>query len=534
MGRDLRFALLEQAAIELTERRFDAARATLSTLVNDHLALDDRPEDLLYFLLAAGLSKRLDGPTYDEINLYLRPYDVPQIRLFNLLAERVPTMALGTFLANKMVVRALREHRAPALVDFGTGTGRQMLSLLKMLAEGPKIPERLALVLTEPDPVSLRSALSRVAALASELPFALELRGVPKLAEEMDESDWASLRGLGDTLVVNESFTLHHVSDAVDAYDDDGAHEINSADGIDAVLRRIRSLDPELFVATEPDVDHFEMNLCARLRNCHDHFRSMFAQIDQVSIAENDRAAIKVCFFGREMEDILGAPDHTRAERHERHERWLERMRRAGLVPIDLRDLTLPAPEVAGVELFTRDGHLSLGFQGDPLLAVLAASGRGSLASGAAAMPGRVSIPTPRASHAAFDAAAHVAVLASVALADGVIDPRERVVLERNASLLGVDLEQAIERGRDLSFLSRVQTSERTRRAILRDCIALARAEGVYREAERQRIGEIARWLGVPERAVQDAEARADAIAPPVIDHAPAWLADYWSIAARR
>ena len=523
--RDPRFSLLDEAATHLTERRLDAARAALSSLVNQRLALDDRPEDLLYFLLAAGLSKRLDGPTYDEINLYLRPYDVPQIRLFNLLAERVPTMALGTFLANKMVVRALREHRAPALVDFGTGTGRQMLSLLKMLAEGPKVPERLVLVLTEPDPVSLRAALTRVNALASELPFALDLRAIPKLAEEMDDSDWASLEGLGDTLVVNESFTLHHVSDGIDEGD---------SDGIDGVLRRIRGLSPELVVATEPDVDHFEMNLCDRLRNCHAHFRSMFAQIDQVAIAENDRAAIKVCFFGREMEDILGAPDHSRAERHERADRWMARMQGAGLVAIDLRDLALPAPEVAGVELYTRDGHLSLGFQGDPLLAVLAASGRGAASAGAAAMPGRMSIPTPRASHAAFDSGSHVAVLAAVALADGVIDPRERVVLERNATLLGVDLDEAIERGRNLGFLGRLQTSERTRRAILRDCFALARASGVYREAERRKIAEVARWLGVPEHAVIEAERRADEIAPPVIDHAPAWLTDYWSIAARR
>jgi tellurite resistance protein len=520
---DPRFAALALAAQHIEAARLEAAREALSSLVNSALALDDRPEDLLYFLLAAGLSKRLDGPTYEEINLYLRDYDVPQIRLFNLLAERVPTMALGTWLANKMLVRTLREHARPTLVDFGTGTGRQMVTLLHMLSEDPRALVRLRLVLIEPDPNSLKSAVERAVAAAAERGLSVEIQAIPKLAEEMDDHDWASLAPREGTLVINESFTLHHVSDDVDG-----------ADGRDAVLARIKSLEPELFVATEPDVDHDTMRLSDRLANCHQHFRSMFAQIDRLDIAENDRAAIKVCFFGREMEDILGAPDATRAERHDRAHRWLERMRASGLTPIDLDELNLPAPEVSGVELFTRDGHLSLGFGGEPLLAVLAASGRGAAHEESVAMPGRMSIPAPRARHAAFDAAAHVAVLAAVALADGVIDPRERTVLERHAQLTNTDVDSAIERANDLQFLTRLQTSERTRRAILRDCIVLARLSGEYRPSERARIAEIATALGMPERAVHEAEQRADAVAPPVIDHAPAWLKDYWALAQGR
>jgi tellurite resistance protein len=520
---DPRYAALALAAQHIEANRLDAARDALSSLVNNQLALDDRQEDLLYFLLAAGLSKRLEGPTYEEINLYLRDYDVPQIRLFNLLAERVPTMALGTWLANKMLVRTLREHARPTLVDFGTGTGRQMVSLLRMLNEDPRSLTALRLVLIEPDPNSLKRAVESASSAARECRFSVEIQAIPKLAEEMDDHDWRSLMPSQGTLVINESFTLHHVSD-----------EIDGGDGRDTVLARIRALEPELFVATEPDVDHDTMRLSDRLAHCHQHFRSMFAQIDRLDIVENDRAAIKVCFFGREMEDILGAPDATRAERHDRAHRWLERMRNAGLKPIDLDELNLPAPEVSGVELFTRDGHLSLGFQGEPLLAVLAASGRGGAADERVAMPGRMSIPAPRARHAAFDAAAHVTVLAAVALADGVIDPREKTVIQRHAALANVDVNEAFEHAKDLQFLTRLQTSERTRRAILRDCIVLAKLSGAYREPERKRIAEIAAALGMPERALAEAEQRAEAVAPPVIANAPTWLEDYWALAQGR
>lgn len=520
---DPRFTALALAAQHIEARAYEPARAALSSLVNSALALDDRPEDLLYFLLAAGLSKRLDGPTYEEINLYLRDYDVPQIRLFNLLAERVPTMALGTWLANKMLVRTLREHARPTLIDFGTGTGRQMVTLLRMLAEDPRALRKLDLVLLEPDPNSLKSAIERVSQCARECAITVHIRAVPKLAEELDEHDWSALREHRGTLVINESFTLHHVSDDVDG-----------ADGRDLVLARIRALEPELFVATEPDVDHDTMRLSERLAHCHQHFRSMFAQIDRLDIAENDKAAIKVCFFGREMEDILGAPDATRAERHDRAHRWLERIRESGMKPVDLSELNLPAPEVPGVELFTRDGHLSLGFAGEPLLAVLAASGRGRAGEASVEMSGRMSIPTPRARHVAFDASAHLAVLVAVAMADGELDPRERTVLERHASMTNSSIDEAIERAKDLQFLTRLQTSERTRRAILRDCIVLAKVTGEYRARERQRISEIVVALGMPERALAEAEQRAEAIAPPVIDRAPAWLEDYWAIAQGR
>jgi tellurite resistance protein len=507
----------------LQSGRRDDARRALTDFVNSGLELDRRPEDLRYFLLAAGLSKRADGAASDAINLYLRDYDVPQIRLFNLLAERVPTMALGTMLSNKLLVRAIREHEQVSLVDFGTGTGRQMASLLRMLRAGGRVPKRLTLTLIEPDATSLRTAIESVTQVARECEIAVEIQAIPKLAEELDDHDWALIARAPGSLIANESFTLHHVEDDVDG-----------SDGRGLVLSRLRALEPELFVATEPDVDHFEPDLRARLAHCDRHFRAMFAQLDRLSLGEHDRNAIKVCFFGREIEDILGAPEATRAERHERAAQWIERLREAGFRLIDTDDLSLPAPETLGVELFARDGHLSLGFEGEPLLAILAASGRGGGASETAVMPGRMSIPSPRATHAPFDAAAHLAVLASVALADGAIDSRERAALERHARLTGADLSAAIERANDLGFLSRMHTSERTRRAILRDCIVLAKVDGAYSTVERERIAAIAKALGMPESAVADAERRADSVAPPMIERAPGWLQDYWALATKR
>jgi hypothetical protein len=45
---------------------------------------------------------------------------------------------------------------------------------------------------------------------------------------------------------------------------------------------------------------------------------------------------------------------------------------------------------------------------------------------------------------------------------------------------------------------------------------------------------EIAAALGMPERALAEAEQRAEAVAPPVIANAPAWLEDYWALAHGR
>src|SRR5262249_32354776 len=125
--------------------------------------------------------------------------------------------------------------------------------------------------------------------------------------------------------------------------------------------------------------------------------------------------------------------------------------------------------------------------------------------------------------------------LAVVAHADGHLHAREREFIKDQARLFGIDMGPLWEQAHDLSFLEEVHTSERTRTAILRDAVILAHIDGEYHEAERKKVREIASLLHMDESAVLRAEQEAPRSRPPIIvsEKAPAWLMEYWAIAAK-
>jgi hypothetical protein len=119
-------------------------------------------------------------------------------------------------------------------------------------------------------------------------------------------------------------------------------------------------------------VDHLEPRFLPRFRNCFAHFSAAFHVLDSAPMAQSERDALKVGFFGREISDVLGAPEALRTERHERAAAWAQRLRSAGfaLAPaiVALPPSTLPT--LAAVQAGAR---VALMVRGEPLVAVMLA-----------------------------------------------------------------------------------------------------------------------------------------------------------------
>lgn len=478
------------------------------------LPVHEDPTALLDYLLATALHRRVSARQRRESNLYLRDFDVPQLTLFDRLVEGLPLLALSAHAASARLLPVLRPAQEASVVSVGLGSGRTVRSLLDALSGAGKLPAKLTLAAIEPDGVLLERTLAELSAEARRRGVELATLGLASTVEALRPADWERLRELPRPLVIEAAFALHHVP---------------TEQHRDRVLARLRGLEPALFVLTEPDVDHATEDLEARLAHARAHFGAIFRLLERLPLEDEERASLQVCFFGRELDDLFGTAEELRAERHERATQWLARAQRAGFRPRTPPEFGLrPTRGAAELSLRANEAALSLCIDEEPVVAVLSFEPVGEAP---AQRPEFASTRAPRAER--LDGHAWLTALAAVAMADGVIDPRERAFLGRHAELLGASLLEAFEASRSLAPLAALSTTDRTRRAILRDCVLLANVDGEYHPEERARIEQIAKLLGLSDADVREAEARALDASLPLGGESPDWLRDYWALATK-
>jgi hypothetical protein len=332
---------------------------------------DTDPRAINLYVFGAALARRISGTAAAEANLYLSQFEVPQIRLFNLLAVWAPFVGLAGIIANREIQRAARGDQHPTVIDVGIGTGRQVVALLEAMAASKTLPEALTVIGIEPSAFCLELAQKNIAEAARQARLPVTFRPFLGAAEAITVDAWHAIRAAcTGRPVINASFALHHVGD------------VGGKDVRNDVFRRLRWLDPKLLVLSEPNVHHYEKDFLSRFHNCWEHFSAAFAAIDRTEAADHDKNALKVCFFGREITDILANPEEQRSERHESTASWLRRLAETGWEAC--YDGELPS---AGEVITPRkkDGYASLDFREAELVSVLCAVPKSG--SAADAMP---------------------------------------------------------------------------------------------------------------------------------------------------
>ncbi|WP_163991461.1 GRAS family protein [Pyxidicoccus caerfyrddinensis] len=356
--------LLQGLEHALAGRSTQAAQALLSLYAL--LDVQGVSEDLHYLLFATALSRRLEGASAVPRNPYLHPEpeaEPRQIDLFRLLMAHMPLASAADAVANAVLVGLLRGHDEATLLDVGIGQGRQECGLLHALARAGALPRRLTLVGVDPSGASLRQAEATVAEVAREVGAAVRFVGLETPVEALEDATWAALRGVPRPLVVNAAFALHHVAEAPDS----------GGTARDAVLRRLRALEPTGLVLCEPNVDHHRAPVRERFRNAWNHFTRVFELLDTLDVPRAERAAIKR-FFGREVDDVVGTVDESaRCERHETAQSWMDRLRRAGFVALESLERVRPADIHPAVALRRERGFVGISYREDTLVAVLGA-----------------------------------------------------------------------------------------------------------------------------------------------------------------
>lgn len=355
-----KYATLLAVVQESAAGRDGNARALLDRAIGDHLEAGARAEDLHFYLFARALTRRLASGMGEEINLYLRQFQETQISLFNLVARHLPTVGLTAPLANELLARFVGGHDEVTLLDIGIGSGHQETAMLRRLAQQGRLPKRLNVVAVEPDAGSLIEAQMGLFEASVELGIELEFVPMHKVVEDMTEADWGEVAAFDCPLVVVAAFAAHHI-------------QCTESDTLrDRIFARIRELDPDAVVLAEPSSNHHAADFVERFKAAWHHFGLTFELIDELDVAPEEAAGMKM-FFAREIEDIVGNAEATRFERHEPVESWVARLRRAGFTPYADFEFARETRHDL-VRVAAHEGYIGLDYADETLVAVVCAT----------------------------------------------------------------------------------------------------------------------------------------------------------------
>lgn len=326
---ELRPVVLElfEAAQDLDAGHRDAAVAKVDQLLARAPA-DGEAVDRLARAFAAALKARITGEAGGVGNLYMDTRDPrDMLKAFEVLAAATPFIRFGHAAANHAMLHAIGSQTRVHIVDIGVGSGVQWLHWLN--ATAPAARPGLSLRLTGidvpapgPDPTArITQAGAMLAGHARALGIDFEFVPVAGLVEQLD------LQALVDPnhpcLVVNAALALHHVPVT------NGRR--------DAVLSRLRALNPAALCLVEPDVEHNALPFAPRITESIIHYLTVFDALEStLSDHGPERATLESAFFGREILNIVVGEGDDRVERHERHQAWYARLTQCGFASVDL------------------------------------------------------------------------------------------------------------------------------------------------------------------------------------------------------
>jgi len=363
-----RIAKLFAVARRLQAGDNDAATRVALGLVRSMPDEDDRHGAVVVRTFAETLLGRCRRVSSSGGNLYLgaRPPGA-QLRAFELLRLRTPLIPFAYSAANRALLRGLQPGCEVTLIDFGIGRGGQIRALLRNPVVRRGVGQ-LHVVGIEPDSDeatdqgALEMARRQVLDAAAEADVKVRFSAVAKRGEELEVGDFPEL---GGTILANAAFAVHHVT----------AEGSGGRDRV-GVLALLRELGATTVVMTEPESDHVDDRLEARLLNAYRHYRTVAASLEAM-LDRADAQLVFAEFFAPEVRNVVGHEGAGRTERHEQSATWAKHLEAAGWTVEAPRRLVPDAAAPEGFSLHESDHAFRLVFDATPLLGVLRAHPRG-------------------------------------------------------------------------------------------------------------------------------------------------------------
>ncbi len=291
-------------------------------------------------------------------NTYLKNLEIPQIQLFDILANRFPLVIEAQNIIGRALIESIKEKKNITILDLGIGRCIQVERLLHLINNVPNI-QSVTLIGVDISADSIAFSGKVLEEIQNKLHFKMEIHLFNKTVEDIEDLRIQSLIPLSnDFLFVNASLTLHHIQSKNDRL---------------RLFKLVSLLKPDLFTLIEPNTDFFNTNFEQRMVNAFEHFGSLFSFINTLPLLTKEKKGLK-SFFSNELFDALAIPEDGRYEKYDLSENWVSLGTNLGLKVFKL-DSFSDQTYIPGIEIENKSiDYVNFKVNNSNLLGVIAFS----------------------------------------------------------------------------------------------------------------------------------------------------------------
>lgn len=304
-----------------------------------------------------------------------------EILVRKLFFELFPFLKVAFVLTNQAITEAIEGEKMVHIIDLHASEPAQWVALLQVLSARTEGPPHLRITAVHQQKEVLEQMAHRLTEEAEKLDIPFQFNPI---ISKLENLDMEKLRvKTGEALVVSSVLQLHSLlasddellrkksplgpknlngthfpralqmsqstlgelleKDLVNGYSPspDSASSsplsLNGSAKMDSFLNALWGLTPKLMVVTEQDSNHNGSTLMERLLEALYSYAALFDCLEStVSRTPLERLKVEKMLFGEEIKNIIACEGAERKERHEKLDKWIQRLDSVGFVNIPL------------------------------------------------------------------------------------------------------------------------------------------------------------------------------------------------------
>ncbi|XWS73622.1 hypothetical protein CRYUN_Cryun02cG0144300 [Craigia yunnanensis] len=347
-----------------------------------------------------------------------------EVLVRKLFFEMLPFLKVAFVLTNQAIVEAMECEKMVHIIDLNAAEPAQWIALIQALSARPEGPPHLRITGIHQQKEVLDQMAYRLTEEAEKLDIPFQFNSIVSKLENLDIE---KLRvKTGEALAISSVLQLHSLlasddellrkksplasknlngihlqralqmnqstlgelleKDMVNGYspspDSASSSPLSSTASVkvDSFLNALWGLSPKLMVITEQDSNHNGSTLMDRLLESLYSYAALFDCLEStVSRASLERLKVEKMFFGEEIKNIIACEGAERKERHEKLEKWIQRLDLAsfGNVPLSYYGMLqarrlLQGYNCDGYKMKEENGYVVICWQDRPLFSVSA------------------------------------------------------------------------------------------------------------------------------------------------------------------
>ncbi|CAA7048377.1 unnamed protein product [Microthlaspi erraticum] len=294
-----------------------------------------------------------------------------EIHVRRLFFDMFPILKVSYLLTNRAIIEAMEGEKMVHVIDLDASEPAQWLALIQAFNSRPEGPPHLRITGVHHQKEVLDQMAHRLIEEAEKLDIPFQFNPIVSRVECLNVEQ---LRvKTGEALAISSVLQLHNFLASDDEFlrkSNSGLRLQNNTNGIDLqrvendmsnnnghslsgdsasslplpnsgridrFLNAVWGLSPKIMVVTEQDSDHNGSTLMERLLESLYTYAALFDCLEtKVPRTSQDRIKVEKMFFGEEIKNIIACEGSERRERHEKLEKWSQRIDLAGFGNVPL------------------------------------------------------------------------------------------------------------------------------------------------------------------------------------------------------